>query len=309
MHPLKRWQRRVTAQLSRLYENSPQWQAVIGATPPRPPGLSDRLRAFLGLPFFNRRVRQFHTGQNNPATLTQLANRPGWKLDWAEVAPGIRLTGAVSAPRDPSAPWVLYFLGNWGDQLVKSQIWLEELRGPRDWGLAMWAPRGFETSSGTASMNDACADTQRLHDLLIQRHGARAGGIHLVGFSLGAILASALTGALTQTGKPPASLTLLSMHPYGFAMRRRSTQWTSHWLVPEWFAPMVDPRWLPGPTLVIHAKDDGLELVDDTRSFVASLGESCRYVELPDGGHEGPIGSEAIRRVHDFIVEREDHAA
>ncbi len=307
MHPLKRWQRRVTAQLSRLYEDGPQWQAVIGAAPPSPPGLSDRVRAFLGLPFFNRRVRQFHTGQNNPAMLTQLASRPGWKLDWAEVAPGIRLTGAVCAPRDPSAPWVLYFLGNWGDQLVKSQLWLEQLRGSHDWGLAMWAPRGYETSSGEPNMHDACTDAKLLHDLLVQRHGAREGGIHLVGFSLGAILASALASALTQAGKPPASLALLSMHPYGFAMRRKSARWTSHWLVPEWFAPMVDPKWLPGPTLVVHAQDDTLELAEDTRRFVASLGRHCRYVELADGGHEGPIGAEAIQLVREFIGE--NHAA
>lgn len=241
--------------------------------------------------------------------LTQLASRPGWKLDWAEVAPGVRLTGAVSPPRDPSAPWVLYFLGNWGDQLVKSQMWLEQLRGAHDWGLAMWAPRGYETSSGEPNMHDICADTQFLHELLVQRHGAREGGIHLVGFSLGAILASALASALTQAGKPPVSLTLLAMHPYGFAMRRRTSGWASHWLTPEWFAPMVDPKWLPGPTLVIHAKDDTLEPVEDTRRFVASLGEHCRYVELSEGGHEGPISPDAIALTRQFIVENKAHAA
>lgn len=309
MHPLKRWQRRVTAQLAKLYENGPQWQAIIAGAPPRPSTWSDRLRTFLGLPLFNRRVGQYHVGQNNPATLTQLGSRAGWKVDWAEVAPGVRLTGAVSAPRDPSAPWVLYFLGNWGDQLVKSQIWLEQLRGAHDWGLATWAPRGFETSSGTPNVHDACVDARLLHDLLIHRYGARADGIHPVGFSLGAILASALTSTLAQAGKPPASLTLLSMHPYGFSVRRSAARWISHWQVPEWFAPMVDPKWLPGPTLVIHAQDDPIERVEETRRFVASLGQHCRYVELPDGGHEGPIGTAAIRQIRAFIEEIEVHAA
>ncbi len=151
-------------------------------------------------------------------------------------------------------------------------------------------------------MTDACADARVLHQRLVEQFAASAPAIHLVGFSLGALLASALASELKGANTPVASLSLLSFHPYGFAVRQKSSRWYSHWLIPEWYTPMIHPEQLPDPILVVHAKEDELEPVEDTRRFVESLKGRCRYVELSPGTHQSTIAPEGVRILRDFLA-------
>ncbi|MFT3907342.1 MAG: hypothetical protein QM718_13665 [Steroidobacteraceae bacterium] len=305
MHPVKRFQRRITARLAQLFENGALWQETTGARPVGPRTLrrrfSDPMRTVVGLPLFNRRLGRYYTGRNDPVTLERLAQRPGWQVDCASIAPGIGLSGAVAVPRDQTAPWLLYFLGNWGDQLLKSQLLLEELRGSNDWGLAMWAPRGYETSGGTPHVQDFCADARLLYQRLVEVFGAHEGRIHLVGFSLGALLAASLAGELERQGRPVASLSLLSFHPAGFAMRTTSSRWYAPWILPDWFHPMVAAQWMPRRTLLMHAADDATDPVEDARRFAVSLGARGRYIEVPRGGHQSTIAPASLGQVREFI--------
>ncbi|MET0387796.1 MAG: hypothetical protein ABW321_17625 [Polyangiales bacterium] len=267
-----------------------------------------------GLPFFNRRARRYNVGSADPAVVSELAAQPRWQADWAPMHDGVRLAGAVSPPRDPSSPWILYFMGNWGDQLKQSQALLETLRGSGDIGLAMWAPRGFEASEGEPDMHAFCRDALALHTRLVAVHGATESAIHIVGFSMGALIGSALAAALAERSCPAASLSLLSFHPLGFPIYRGIGKWHRHWTVPQWYQPLDHPERLPDPILIIHAQDDAAERVEDTRRFVDTLGGRCRYIELPQGGHMATIKQPALQLVREFMfgirpTERVSYAA
>ena len=102
--------------------------------------------------FFGRpRLRfTYFTGQLSPAKYDALAKQPGWAASKLEVAPRVSLRGLVRRAREPSAPWVLFYSGNDASLLETGQRFLGRLAGDRDWGLAVFAYRGFESSDGEA---------------------------------------------------------------------------------------------------------------------------------------------------------------
>src|SRR4051812_39055433 len=87
-----------------------------------------------------------------------LAAEPGWAKTKLEVAPGIALNGLIRRPASPSAPWVLYYPGNDASQLTQGQAFLTRLAGDRDYGMAVFAYRGYDSSSGTSSLLGIAAD-------------------------------------------------------------------------------------------------------------------------------------------------------
>src|SRR5882757_5221027 len=72
-----------------------------------------------------------------------LAAKPGWSECQVVVAPGISLNGLVRRPKAVDAPWVLFYQGNDAHMLRVGQAFLSGLASDRDWGLAIYAYRGY----------------------------------------------------------------------------------------------------------------------------------------------------------------------
>src|SRR4051812_10184084 len=82
------------------------------------------------------------------ASYAALASKPGWAKSEVRVAPDITLRGLLRRPSSNSAPWVLFYPGNDESQLERGHAFLTALAGDRDWGLAVYAYRGYDASDG-----------------------------------------------------------------------------------------------------------------------------------------------------------------
>ena len=150
-----------------------------------------------------------------PGTLTaadyaRLAAAPGWAASSLVVAEGIALRGLVRRPAARAAPWVLFFQGNDGAQLTSGQKFLERLRDGRDWGLAVYAFRGYDSSGGNPGPEALAADGLRIHGDLIEREQLDPAQLHVVAFSLGGYPAIHIVAEAARAKKPVASLSLLA---------------------------------------------------------------------------------------------------
>jgi pimeloyl-ACP methyl ester carboxylesterase len=211
-----------------------------------------------------------------------LASRPGWKPAEVPAGDGLTLRGLVRPPRDPRAPWVLFFQGNSNRLLGEGQAFLEALAGPDDLGLALVAWRGFDGSPGDptrqALLGDAAATVRWLRE-----HGAAGSPLHLVGFSLGTMpaVAAALEAQRGPDRAPGGSLTLLA--PFT-TLRMYEAGPLRRWLTLEDWAllPLLDG--LAGPVLVVHGTADQTLPVEMGRE-VARRCPRGRLVELSGAGH------------------------
>ncbi|MBF5044839.1 MULTISPECIES: alpha/beta hydrolase [Myxococcaceae] len=227
-----------------------------------------------------------------------LGSRPGWSPRLLEVAPGVRVRGLVHPPRAPGLPTVLFFSGNADAQLSQGQQFLEALGGAEGYGLAVFAYRGYDGSEGTPTPEALRADGARVYAALREGAWAGAGPLHVVGFSLGTGVASAVAA---DVAPPPASLTLLAPYTELVVVR-----------------PSPLARLLPGdrydarpalarvlsPALVVHGDADASLPVQMGRAVHAALGPTARYLELPGAGHVALLSDpRALQAVRDFIGE------
>lgn len=158
----------------------------------------------------------------------QALARDGWVVDRLKVAPEVDLVGLVRPPKNPASPWLLFVPGNSTAILDGFQQVLEDLRGEDDVGLAFWAYRGFDASTGTPSpqalIGDLPRQWQRLKEL-----GARADRTEIWGYSLGSALAPHLAAAMCDAGESPKRLVLLAtgveipVCPFGWFGRFQSS--------------------------------------------------------------------------------------
>jgi len=110
--------------------------------------------------FFGRKRLRFAylTGSMAAAEYQSLSAQPGWADSQISVAPGIRLNGLVRRPKAPDAPWVLFYQGNDAAMLRVGQDFLKRIGAGRDWGLAVYAYRGYDSSEGVPRLADLAAD-------------------------------------------------------------------------------------------------------------------------------------------------------
>jgi hypothetical protein len=210
-----------------------------------------------------------------------LAAKPGWRAETVAVADGVVLRGLVRAPRAPGAPWVLFFQGNSKRLLGEGQEVLEALAGQDDLGLALFAWRGFDGSTGEPTKAGFTADALAALRWL-QAHRAGDGPLHLLGFSLGTL--PAVAAALEGAGEPaarPRSLTLLApftvleMHDAGPLRQKQNAE--------EWrLLPLVGGLKLP--TLVVHGTDDQTLPIEMGRAIAQAI-PGAKLVEVPGQGH------------------------
>ncbi|MEO6602260.1 MAG: hypothetical protein ABIQ16_20430 [Polyangiaceae bacterium] len=243
----------------------------------------------LGLATFGRILgpkRQrfpYLTGSLPAVEYRELAGRPGWAASRITVAPGIGLNGLVRRPKAADAPWVLFYQGNDAAMLRVGQAFLTRLAADHDWGLAVFAYRGYDSSDGTARLAELASDAPEILAQLCATEHIDRGRVHLVGFSIGGHLAVRAMGVAARLQPKPASLTLLAavndivMVPRSFYAKldpgdELQTQ------------PFLDA--IPAPVLVVQGTADlALLGAEQGRSIAARLGSRARYLELPGVGH------------------------
>jgi pimeloyl-ACP methyl ester carboxylesterase len=252
--------------------------------------------------FFGRKRLRFPylTGTLAPAEYQALASHPGWSPAKVTVAPGIQLMGLVRRPNAPDAPWLLYYPGNDAAQLRRGQAFLSQVSGDQDWGLAVFAYRGYDSSDGVPLVADLGADAPEILFQLCQAEKIPPGRVNVIGFSIGGYLAVRAVGAATRRNQRPASLSLLAS-VNDIVMVRRSL-WER-----------VDPgddfqtspflNDVPAPVLIVQGgADETLGGSVQAQAIAKALGDRARYVELPGVGHNALIETEAaIAEVRAFI--------
>jgi pimeloyl-ACP methyl ester carboxylesterase len=253
--------------------------------------------------FFGRKRLRFPylTGALPAEQYRALAALPGWSKSNVAVAPGIRLNGLVRRPKAPDAPWVLFYQGNDRTQLAVGQAFLQRLGADRDWGLAVFSYRGYDSSDGTPYLPDLAADAPAILEQLCVTEKVERGRVHVVGFSIGGHLAVRAMVAATKLQPRPASLSLLASVD-DIVMYRRS------------FYDKVDPGddfqtrpfldAIPAPVLVIQGTaDEALAGPEQGRAISQKLGARAQYLELPGVGHIALLSNPtAIGAVQEFIA-------
>jgi pimeloyl-ACP methyl ester carboxylesterase len=206
----------------------------------------------------------------------------GWQRSPLTAAPGVVLNGIVRRPSAKEAPWLLFFPGNDASQLATAKKFLEHVRGSRDWGLAVWAYRGFASSGGTPERDALVSDADEIYSHLIQSEHLDPGQVHVVAFSLGGYLAAHAVGVAARAGRKPASLSLLAA-VQDIAMVRAS--WAQRVVPGDVYEilPLLDA--VPGPVLAMIGTKDEAVGVEQGRKIAARLGARARYVEVPGVTH------------------------
>ena len=230
------------------------------------------------------------------AEYAALAAHPGWEKSTAAVAPGIALNGLRRPPKSPGAPWILFYPGNDATQLATAQRFIDRVIGDNDWGAAVYAYRGFDSSPGRPGLGAYRADATAILDTLIAREHLSAERVHIVTFSLGTWLGAAAAGRAAREGRSVASVSLLAavdrlemVHKgFGAGYRLGDVYDT---------APFIDA--LPAPVLVVMGGKDEAIGIQQGRDVAKRLGDRARYVEIPDAGHanlmDQPEAADAVR--------------
>jgi len=253
---------------------------------------------FLG----RKRLRfTYLTGTLAPAEYQALASQKGWAAANVTVAPGIKLMGLVRRPSAIGGPWVLYYPGNDATQLKRGQAFLSRLAGDQDWGLAVFAYRGYDSSGGVPVIGDLATDAPEILTQLCKTEKVAPDHVHVVGFSIGGYLAVRAVGALTQQNQPPASLSLMASvndivmvrHSFWEKLDSGDDLQTSPFLGA-----------VHGPVLVVQGgADETLGGPVQGQAIAQALGDKAHYVELPGVGHNVLIETEAaVSQVRAFIA-------
>ena len=252
--------------------------------------------------FFGRKRLRFPylTGTLAPAEYQRLATQPGWSAASVTVAPGIQLRGLVRRPSAQDAPWLLYYPGNDAFQLRRAQAFLARVGGEKDWGLAVFAYRGYDSSDGSPRLSDLANDAPQILLELCKSQQTSPQKVNVLGFSIGGHLAVRAVAALTRQNQPARSLSLLASVD-DIVMVPRSMF--------EKFDAGDDYQTRPflndvrAPVLVLQGgADETLNGPAQGLAIAKALGSRAEYVELPGVGHNVLIETDlAITRVQAFI--------
>lgn len=260
-------------------------------------GLSPLYARFFGRP----RLRFPYLGRPIPeAQYAALAAKPGWAKAQVEVAPGIELNGLVRRPQSASAPWVLFYPGNDASQLDRGQSFLIGLGQNEDWGLAVFAYRGYDSSGGETSLEALRTDAPEILARFCALENVPPARVHLAGFSIGGHFAVHAARGAATSGKRAATLTLLASVD-DIVMFHRSA-----W---EKLSPGEDYQTrpfladVPAPVLVLQGDaDSALHGPEQGRDIAKALGSRAEYVEFPGVDHVPLLfDSTALARVREFV--------
>jgi pimeloyl-ACP methyl ester carboxylesterase len=257
-------------------------------------------------PYYERvfgRTRQRFPYLNRPissAAYEALAKKPGWVKAQAEVSPGVRLNGLVRAPRSPAAPWVLFYPGNDESQLERGQGFLIRLGENDDFGLAVFAYRGYDSSDGTSNLENLRADAPEILARLCEREQLSPSRVHLAGFSIGGHFAVHAAAGAARRGGRAASLTLLASVDDIVMYRRSPWELLS---VGEDYQTRPFLGEVPAPVLVLQGDaDSALRGAGQGRAIKQALGARAEYQEFAGVDHVPLLAHEpALARMRAFL--------
>lgn len=234
----------------------------------------------------------------------ELAGIEGWQKARIEVAPGVHLSGLVRRPSAESSAWLLFYPGNDESQLERGRAFLRRLAGERDWGLAVFAYRGYDASEGSPKLSDMLADAPRILSELCRTEHLRPDQVHVAGFSIGGHFATHAVGVEAARGLRPRTLTLLAS--VDDIVMYRPSPW-ARLSAGEDYQTQPLLAAVPGPVLVLQGDaDEALEGPGQGRAIAKALGARARYVELPGVLHVPLLeNAAALDAVRSFIAEHQ----
>jgi pimeloyl-ACP methyl ester carboxylesterase len=197
---------------------------------------------------------------------------------------------------------VLFYPGNDESQLERGQGFLIGLGGELDFGLAVFAYRGYDASDGKSELAGMREDAPLILQRLCEAEHLQARQVHLAGFSIGGHFAVHAARDAALSGQRAASLTLLApvndivmFHRSAFEKLSAGEDYQTQPLLAD----------VPAPVLVLQgAADATLEYGKQGRDIAKALGQRARYVELPGVDHV-PILADphAMESMRAFIAE------
>ncbi|MEZ5964291.1 MAG: alpha/beta hydrolase [Planctomycetota bacterium] len=256
----------------------------------------------LALAFIGYRNR--HRFRYRPSTLSvdayrRLAEGSSFRTDEAQAAPGVTLRGLVRRPEDPHAPWLFLLPGNGSELLSGGRALLQRLAAGHDCGLAVWAYRGFDGSTGTPDAVALRADSDLLWQRLQDEFGAVPERLHIVAFSLGTELALRLAAHLQARGTPPASLVLLS--PYDRILVTADAWWAP-WSFADEYDTTAFAQATRVDTMLVHGTEDDAVPIEAGRRLARTLGPRAALLELDGRGHADWLADDAVlAKVRSFL--------
>lgn len=259
--------------------------------------------------FGHQRVRfPYLTGSLPAAEYRALAEHPGWRARRLEVAPGIRLNGLVRRPQAADAPWVLFYQGNDAAMLKVGQAFLERLGAAQDWGLAVFAYRGYDSSDGVPHLPELARDAAEILNQLCLTERVDRSRLHVIGFSIGGHLAVRAFGAAGAVAPRPRTLTLLASVDDIVMVRRSFYAKLDPGDVFE-TRPYLDA--ISAPVLVVQGTaDESLMGPGQGRAIAEKLGARATYLELPGVGHIALLSNATVlEKVRAFIASHEKPAS
>lgn len=236
------------------------------------------------------------------ASYARLAGEPGWSKATLDVAPGIQLRGLVRSPTSPDAAWVLFYPGNDESQLERGHAFLSALGAGTDWGLAVFAYRGYDSSPGKSELSAIRTDAPEILAKLCAAQHLSPSRVHLAGFSIGGHFSvQAARGAALQ-GRRAASLTLLA--PVDDIVMFDAGPWEKFSRGDDYQTrPLLAE--VPGPVLVVQGTaDEALQGPEQGRAIAQRLGDRARYEQLEGVGHVALLANpRALEIVRQFIAQ------
>lgn len=264
--------------------------AALGLASPLRERLFGRKR--LRFPYLSRPIAA--------ATYAALAAKPGWAKAQVDVAPGVSLNGLVRQPTAPGAPWVLFYPGNDESQLDRGQTFLTSLGGERPWGLAVFAYRGYDSSTGQTELLGMREDAPKIVAKLCEAQGVAPARVHIVGFSIGGHFATQAAKVAASNGRRAATLTLLAS--VNDVVMYHQSPWEKLSAGEDYqTGPLLAD--VPAPVLVLQgAADITFQGPQQGRDIAAALAARGEYHELPGVGHVPLLAdTQALSLVRRFI--------
>lgn len=213
----------------------------------------------------------------------ELAAKPGWSKAQLEVAPGLKLNGLVRRPSSKVAPWVLYYPGNDESQLDRGQKVLSGVAGDADFGLAVFAYRGYDSSQGKAELAGIRADAPEILTKLCAAEGIAPAQVHLAGFSIGGHFSVHAARGAALRGQRAASLTLFA--PVNDIVMYQPSPWEKLSAGEDYQTqPLLAD--VPAPVLVLQGGGDRtLGGAVQGQAIASALGQRAEYQEFPGVDH------------------------
>lgn len=239
----------------------------------------------------------YHPTGMTATDVAELTKVSGWQQTTLEAE--VPLVGLLRRPARSDAPWVLYFSGN-AMSLATSQSVLRQF-AMHDWGLAVFAYRGYDGSGGTPTQAALITDAQAVAKHLFQHEKVAPDHLFIMGQSLGSGVGTLLAGELTAQHQGPAGLVLVS------AYTSMAQVFSDH--VPLSGYTLVDPydteTALLGttcPVLLIHGQDDTQIRVQHSQAKAQLLGPRGKLLAVPHRGHNDVwLDPNTVRAVESFI--------